>query len=71
MNPRKSQPERRKQENPKKKKTRKSKKRGKRKYKKMVGEHGNTITTLLTGMGGNQLQPGEKDGGTPIEVVAK
>ena len=69
MKPRKSQSERRNQENPKKKKTRKSK-------KNVVGEHWNHITTLhsensVTRMGGNQLQPGVEDGGTPIEVVAK
>ena len=54
------------------KKMKKPKKRKKEKIKKkVVGEHGNTITTLLTEMGGNQLQPGAEDGGTPTEVVAK
>ena len=63
---------RRKQENPKQKKTRKSKKntdgRG------ALGA-GYPITTPhsrnpLAGVGGDQLQPGVEDGGTPTEVVA-
>ena len=63
----------RKYKNPKKKKKMKTPKKKKKikNQKKVVGEHGNTITTLLTGMGGNQLQPGVEDGGTPTEVVAK
>ena len=51
-------------------KTKKKKKKEKIK-KKGVGEQENTFTTLLTGMGGYQLQPGVEDGRTPIEVVAK
>ena len=60
MKPRKSQPERRKQENPKKKKTRKSQKKKKKIKKNVVGEHWNPITTphslTLTEMGGSYNQ---------------
>ena len=72
MKPRKSQPERRKQENPKKKKTRKSQKKKKKLKKCGRGALESHYDTPLTHSDRNgwQLQPGVEDGGTPTEVVA-